>query len=115
MSSSISVFSFPYQANQTPTTHTPSREACYPIVGRVFPLRYSSFRLIKDGRVAITAVVHVDNIFAIVQKERCERLCVDVHRTITVKKVGEIEAVRRTLLLEGSQKGYSNDIPTDFR
>ena len=35
------------------------------------------FRLIEDhGRVAITAVVHVDDIFAVGQKERCDRLCV---------------------------------------
>ena len=30
------------------------------------------FRLIEDGRVAITAVVHVDDIFAVGQKERCD-------------------------------------------
>ena len=36
--SNVSVFSFPYQANPTPTTHTPSREACRPIVGKVLPL-----------------------------------------------------------------------------
>ena len=35
------------------------------------------FRLIEDGRVTITAVVHVDDIFAVGQKERCDRLCVD--------------------------------------
>ena len=31
------------------------------------------FRVVEDGRVAITAVVHVDNIFAVGQKERCDR------------------------------------------
>ena len=30
------------------------------------------FRLIEDGRVAITAVVHVDDNFAVGQKERCD-------------------------------------------
>ena len=30
--------SFTYQANLAPTTHTPSRQACHPIVGRVLPL-----------------------------------------------------------------------------
>ena len=30
------------------------------------------FRLIEDGRVAITAAVHVDDIFAVGQKERCD-------------------------------------------
>ena len=39
MPSNASVFSFPNQANQAPTTHTPSHEACHPIVGRVLPLR----------------------------------------------------------------------------
>ena len=37
------------------------------------------FRLIEDGRVAITAVVHVDDAFAVGQKERCGRLCVDLN------------------------------------
>ena len=31
------------------------------------------FRLIEEGRVTITAVVHVDDIFAVGQKERCDR------------------------------------------
>ena len=30
------------------------------------------FRLIEDGRVAITTVVHVDDIFAVGQKKRCD-------------------------------------------
>ena len=34
---SVCVF-LSHQANPTPTTHTPSREACYPIVGKVLPL-----------------------------------------------------------------------------
>ena len=49
------------------------------------------FRLIEDGRVTITAVVHVDNIFAVGQKERCDRLCVDLNRTIPVKNLGELK------------------------
>ena len=49
------------------------------------------FRLIKDGRVAITAVVHVDDIFAVGQKERCDRLWVDLNRTIPVKNQGELK------------------------
>ena len=49
------------------------------------------FRLIEDGRVAITAVVHVDDIFAVGQKERCDRLCVDFNRTIPVKNLGDLK------------------------
>ena len=48
------------------------------------------FRLIEDGRLAITAVVHVDDIFAVGQKERCDRLCVDLNRTIPVKITGRL-------------------------
>ena len=47
------------------------------------------FRLIENGRVAIKAVVHVDDIFAVGQKERCDRLCVDFDRTIPVKNLGD--------------------------
>ena len=72
------------------------------------------FHLIENGRVAITAVVHVDDIFAVGQKERCDRLCVDLNRTIPVKNLGDLQVVWRMPILEGSQKGYSNDIPTEF-
>ena len=50
------------------------------------------FRLIEDGRVAITtAVVHVDDIFAVGQKERCDRLCVDLNQTIPIKNLGDLK------------------------
>ena len=49
------------------------------------------FRLIEDRRVAITAVVHVDDIFAVGQKERCDRLCVDLNQTIPVKNLGDLK------------------------
>ena len=39
--------------------------------------------------MAITAVVHVDDIFAKGQEDRCERLCVDLNRTIPVKNLGD--------------------------
>ena len=49
------------------------------------------FCLIENGRVTITAVVHVDDIFAVGQKERCDRLCVDLNRTIPVKNLGDLK------------------------
>ena len=49
------------------------------------------FRLIEDGRMTITAVVHVDDIFAVGQKKRCDRLCVDLNRTIPVKNLGDLK------------------------
>ena len=47
------------------------------------------FRLIEDRRVVITATVHVDDILAVGQNERCDRLCIDLNRTIPVKNLGE--------------------------
>ena len=49
------------------------------------------FRLIEDGRVATTAVVHVDDIFAVRQKEICDRLCVGLNRAIPAKNLGELK------------------------
>ena len=50
------------------------------------------FRLTDDGRVAFTAVLPIDDIFAVWQKERCDRLlCVDLSRTIPVKNLGELK------------------------
>ena len=41
--------------------------------------------------MAITAVVHVDDNFAVGQKDRCDRLCVDLNRTIPVKNLGDLK------------------------
>ena len=41
--------------------------------------------------MTISAVVHVDDIFAVGQKERCDRLCVDSNLTIPVKNLGELK------------------------
>ena len=49
------------------------------------------FRLIEDGRLAITAVVHVDSTFTVGQKKKCEKLCVDLNRTIPVKNLWELK------------------------
>ena len=49
------------------------------------------FRLIEDGRLAITAVVQVDDIFAVEQKEKSDRLCVGLNWTIPVKHLGELK------------------------
>ena len=64
--------------------------------------------------MAITAVVHVDDIFAVGQKETCDRLCVDLNRTIPVKKLGDLTWYGGCRYSRESQKGYSNDIPTEF-
>ena len=49
------------------------------------------FRLNEGGRTEITVVVHVDDVFAVGQKEVCDRLCVDLNRTIPVKNLRELK------------------------
>ena len=58
--------------------------------------------------------MHVDDIFAVGQKERCDRLCVDLNRTVPVKNLGDSKWYGG-FLLEGPRKGYSNGIPAEFR
>ena len=77
--------------------------------------------------MAITAVVHVDDIFAVGQKERCDRLCVDLNRTIPVKNLGDLKWYggcrysrdRKMGTLTISQQSFrgrvGEEIPCDFR
>jgi len=80
------------------------------------------FRLIEDGRVAITAVVHVDDIFSVGRKERCDRFCMDLNEMIPVKNLGELkwyggcfysrDRDRGTLTI--SQQSFAEDLVKKF-
>ena len=73
--------------------------------------------------MAITSIVHVDDIFAVGQKERCDRLCVDLNRTITVKNLGDLkwyggcryamDRKRGTLTI--SQQSFAEELVKKFR
>ena len=82
------------------------------------------FRLIEDGLVAITAVVHVDAICAVGRKERCDdRLCVDLNRTIPVKNLGGLKWYgrcrysrdRKRINLTISQQSFAEELVKKFR
>ena len=81
------------------------------------------FRLIEDGCVAITAVVHVDAMFAVGQKQRCDRLCVDLNRTIPVKNLGDLKWYggcrysrdRKRGILTISQQSFAEELVKKFR
>ena len=60
---------------------------------------------IEDGRVTITAVVHVEDIFALGQKEKCDKLCVDLNRTIPIKNLGELKWYGGFCYLRGRERG----------
>ena len=81
------------------------------------------FRLIENGRVAITAVGHVDDIFAVGKKERCDKLCADLNQTIPFKNLGDLkwyggcrysrDRKRGTLTI--SQQSFAEELVKKFR
>ncbi|CAB1101635.1 unnamed protein product [Ectocarpus sp. CCAP 1310/34] len=46
------------------------------------------FRLMDEGRVIMIIVVHVDDIFAVGQKERCDKFGRDLNEMVPVKNLG---------------------------
>ena len=49
------------------------------------------FRLVEGGEVAMHLVVHVDDIFAVGKKERCDQFGKDLGRLVPVKSLGELK------------------------
>ena len=48
------------------------------------------FRLVEEGRVAIIAVVHVDDIFSVGLKSRCDVFRDELNRMVPVKNLGKL-------------------------
>ncbi|CAB1101054.1 unnamed protein product [Ectocarpus sp. CCAP 1310/34] len=48
------------------------------------------FRLIDEGRVVVTLVVHVDDIFLIGEEERCDQFGRDLNTMVPVKNLGDL-------------------------
>ena len=42
------------------------------------------------GSVAVIAVVHVDDIFAVGRKERCDQFCDDLNHLVPINNLGEL-------------------------
>lgn len=49
------------------------------------------FRLIEGGKVVMLLVVHVDDIFAVGEKDRCEKFGEDLNKFVPVKSLGELK------------------------
>ena len=49
------------------------------------------FRLVEGGGGAMHLVVHVDDIFAVGKKERCDQFGKDIGRLVPVKSLGELK------------------------
>ena len=48
------------------------------------------FRLVEEGRIAIIAVVHVDDIFAVGLKSTCDAFRDELNQMVPVKNLGEL-------------------------
>ena len=80
------------------------------------------FRLEEEGRVAITAVIHADDIFAVGRKSRCDYFREDLGRMVPVKNLGELRWYggcqfsrdRLNGLLKISQKTFADSLVEKF-
>ena len=80
------------------------------------------FRLVEEGRVAIIAVVHVDDIFAVGLKSRCDVFRDELNRTVPVKNLGELRwyggchytPERKMGTLTISQKTFADELVKTF-
>ena len=69
------------------------------------------FCLVEEVRVAIIAVVHVDDIFAVGLKSRCNIFRDELNRMAPRHELGRTEMVGKLPLHTGTGDGYSDDIP----
>ena len=70
------------------------------------------FRLVEEGRVAIIAVVHVDDKFAVGLKSRSDLFRDELNRMVSVKNLGELRWYRGChYTYSRREDGYSDDIP----
>ena len=68
--------------------------------------------LVEEGRIAIIAVVHVDDIFAVGLKSRCNVFREKLNRMVPVKNLGELRWYGGChYTREREMHGYSDDIP----
>ena len=80
------------------------------------------FRLVEGGEVAMHLVVHVDDIFAVGKKERCDQFGKDLGRLVPVKSLGELkwysgcyyERDREAGRLTISQQTYTEELGEKF-
>ena len=80
------------------------------------------FRLVEEGRVSIIAVVHVDDIFAVGLKSRCDVFRDKLNRMVPVKNLGELRwyggchytCEREMGTLTISQKTFADELVIKF-
>ena len=63
------------------------------------------FRLMEAGRVVMTIVVHVDDVFAVEKKARCDQFSRDLNQMVPVKNLGELRWYSGCLYERDGEKG----------
>ena len=46
--------------------------------------------LVESGTVSLVTVVHVDDIFAVGRRARCDQFCEDLNRLVPINNLGEL-------------------------
>ena len=80
------------------------------------------FRLMEEGLVVLTLVVHVDDVFSVGKKERYEKFCRDLGKMVPVKDLGPLswysgcfyERDRESGRLTISQENYALELAADY-
>ena len=79
------------------------------------------FRMIRGGIVVLILVVHVDDIFAVGKKERCDQFGEDLNRMVLVKNLEELKWYsgcfyerERGREAEDSQQTYTEELGEKF-
>ena len=78
--------------------------------------------MIENGYVSVIAVVHVDDIFAVGRKSRCDRFCEDLNKLVPINNLGELRWYagchfsrdKKKGLLTISQKAFTDKIVEKF-
>ena len=71
------------------------------------------FRLIRGGMVVLILVVHVDDIFAVGKKEKCDQFGEDLNRMLPVKNLGELKWYSGCFLRERQRGRGAEDFTAD--
>lgn len=80
------------------------------------------FRLMEEGRVVMIIVIHVDDIFAVGEKQRCDQFGRDLNEMVPVKNLGELRWYSACFyerdvergLLKISQQTYAEELAAEY-
>ena len=72
-------------------------------------------RLMEEGSVVMTILVHVDDIFGVEEKARCDQFDRDLDQNGPGQEPGKVTLVVGVILREGLEEGGVEDFPVGIR